>query len=460
MSNQGTFAARKEELSRRVEALPNEIKDWREATVNNLDLHLHYSQLNAIDILVSEYTKRQKELLNNLDPSGNATTFQDTAFTLVQSIIKSQGTWDFFRDKLELRFSPKFKRPLWASDTVAWDCYNPVLDSAADLGILKPSEKREPPLTYLTAEFSAATWVRGARPRDGRDYQLGTSVLPIPVIEMPWDHIENSWEFLSLHHEVGHDLEADFGLRAPLAQKLQEDLEAAKVPDSRIATWLAWQGEIFADLVALQLGGPAFTEMLMHLLLLPFTAVLGYNPQDPHPTHYARILLNTAYIPTLIPGHQPLVIHAQEIEARWNGIYGIVPAFDVFTKDDFPLVYKALMDTPLPELKNQSLRQIIPYNLANDLQIRLAAVYILTGKNKPASIRPRYCVSAARLAVTKSTEDQTLNDQLLNDINQRTIELVEANGSHELRGGDDTTPHQKFVAGYVDKIINSPWPAA
>jgi hypothetical protein len=85
-----------------------------------------------------------------------------------------------------------------------------------------------------------------------------------------------------------------------LAASIETVLKGAGVPDNRIRQWLQWQGEVFADLVGLQLGGPPFAECLMHVLLLPKDMVVTINSRDPHPTHYPRILMNAAYIPTMI----------------------------------------------------------------------------------------------------------------------------------------------------------------
>jgi hypothetical protein len=325
-----------------------------------------------------------------------------------------------------------------------------VLENAANLEIIAKVELREPPLAYLTADFSPATWVRGSRPNDGRNYQLGTATLPIPVIEVPWDHVENLWEFMSLHHEVGHDLEADLKLRTTLLGSMETSLKAAGVPDDRIQQWLKWQGEIFADLVGLQLGGPAFAETLMHLLLLPQDMVTEVNPADPHPTHYPRILMNTAYIPTMIPNHQPLADHGQQIGDRWRAIYGQQPQFDAMLQD-FSTVFPALMDTPFPALQGNTVRQLLPYTEADDTRIRNAVDYMLTGMNRPGNLRPRHCVSAARLAVTQAALAGSLAGDVLNGINKRVTELVRSNAPDGLRGGDNSTPHQKFIASFADK---------
>ena len=449
---EATLKIRREELRRRVEALPSEVREWQDRTQNDLDSNLHFSQLQAIGILVDTFAEQQTRLLDKMDPTGDTAEFQAAAFELVNSVIRSQRVWDFFRDKLDLRFSPTFKEVLWVADTAAWDCYDPVLEPAVDAKILERATKREPPLTYLTAEFSPSTWFRGSRPNDGRDYHLGTSRLPIPVIEVPWDHVKNSWEFMLLHHEVGHDLEADLQLRDVLAASLETELSNGGVPAARINRWLSWQGEVFADLVGLQLGGPAFTEALIHLLLLPATKVTTADPDDPHPTSYLRVLMNAAYIPTMIQDNQPLADHGKQIADRWISIYGNQPQFNELISD-FTLVFHALMDTPLPALKKvNTLRELIPYTAADDQRIRNAVGFMRTGMNRPGKLRPRHCISAARLAVTQTALEEALSEDLLNDINQRTLELVRSNAPSGLRAAGDSAPHKKFIASFVEKL--------
>jgi hypothetical protein len=453
MSIQATLLGRREELRRRVEALPKEIEAWRARSINQLDLQAHHSQLEAIQVLMAEYTNRQQMRLNDLDPGGDAETFRREAWALIKDVIKAQEVWDFFRDKLELRFSPTFKDVLWVADTVAWDCYRPVIEAAADEDILPRSQLREPPLTYLTAEFSPATWVRGSRPKDGRDYDLGTATLPIPVIELPWDHVENIWEFLTLHHEVGHDLEADFKLRPVLQSSLKSVLTDAHVPPERIRVWVNWQGEVFADLVALQLAGPAFAEVLAYLLLLPEAYVVHYQADDPHPTHYLRVLMNAAYMRTLAPGTRRIEQHAAELERWWKALYGEQPQFQAYTAD-FPHVFRALMDSPLEPLKRKTVRSLQPFSADDDARIRAATKYLLTGQDKPPTIRPRHCLSAARLAVAEAAANPATLADSFQAINRRTATLVRDNAAPGLRAGDDSERHRRFIAGFADTIAN------
>ena len=453
-------ALRREELSRRVDALPAEVQGWSDLARNELDMNAHFSQLEALSVFMDALVNRQRALLQNLEPDGGGEPFRATAFDLVREIIKTQRVWDFFRDKLELRFSPDFKDVLWAADTVAWDCYRPVMDRAVQANIVPAAQVREPPLTYLTAEFSPATWVRGSRPNDGREYHLGTATLPIPVIEVPWDHLGNLWELVSLHHEVGHDLEADLKLRPQLLAALQDALESANTPDERVQTWLAWEGEIFADLVGLQLGGSAFSLGLMHLLLLPAAQVTTYNADDPHPTHWIRVLMNAAYIRTLVAGNQQLDDAAAAIEATWTELYPSAPNLNAF-KDDFAPVFKGLMDTKLAALKNKTVRELMPFTATDDTKIRQAAAFLQSGNNAPASksMPPRHAVSAARLAAAAAVEAE-LNgggggDDLgtvLGKINERVVELIRDQAVEGLRAGDASNPHKEFIASFADRV--------
>jgi hypothetical protein len=161
--------------------------------------------------------------------------------------------------------------------------------------------------------------------------------------------------------------------------------------------------------------------------------------------------MNADYIPTLISGEQTLVLHGQQIAERWKAIYGSQPKFDALT-GDFPSVYPALMDTPLPvELNGMTVRQLMEYKLADHLRILKAVGYITTGKgNKPTKeLKPRHCVSAGRLAVTQAALDATLSEALLNNINRRTMKLVRDNAKVGLRAGDTSAPHKAFIASFA-----------
>ena len=455
------FTLRKQELRRRINSLPLEVKSWRAATEAEIDKNAHFSQLQAIEILTDALVDQQSTMIDALDPAGDGEAFKNGCMQLVNNIIRAQKTWDFFRDKLDLRHSPAHKDTLWVADTIAWDCHRPVMERAVQFGIINRNHLREPPLVYCTADYSPATWVRGSRPNDGRAYDLGETRLPIPVIELPWDHLGCAWEYLALHHEVGHDIEADLKLRPVLQQSLEDELSEAGVPDSRIKIWLKWEGEVFADFCGLELGGPAFADSLMHLLLLPSVTVKTLDQNDPHPTHYPRVLMNAEYIrrvlgtsPAKLETSQTMKDHATRIETTWKDIYGNTsgnPDLDALL-DDVSLVAKALMNTKFAELRNHTVREMIPYTEADDLRIRSAERFFRTGMNRPSALPIRHTVSAARIALTKAGQDGPVSDQLCDEINQRVEDYVRQSAPSGLRGGG-ATEHEKFIASFTERMF-------
>jgi hypothetical protein len=97
------------ELRRRVDALPDEVAARQERTKDHdLDMNLHYSQLQALQVLMTTYFEQQRKLLEALDAAANPGKFAIDALALVKGIIDSQRIWNFFRTKLDLRFSPQF----------------------------------------------------------------------------------------------------------------------------------------------------------------------------------------------------------------------------------------------------------------------------------------------------------------------------------------------------------------
>src|SRR4029450_9592421 len=90
-------------------------------------------------------------------------------------------------------------------------------------------------------------------------------------------------------HEVAHNLQADLGIwhenRVAVVRRL-----FARVGDPFIMTvYGRWHKEIFADLAALLLGGPAAARGMALFLAHPAPRTLTYRPGSAHPTAYLRI---------------------------------------------------------------------------------------------------------------------------------------------------------------------------
>jgi hypothetical protein len=100
---------------------------------------------------------------------------------------------------------------------------------------------------------------------------------------------------------------------------------------------------------------------------------------------------------------------------------------------------------------------LMPYRAADDLLIRSAVGFMQTGMNKPGNLRPRHCISAARLAVTQAALAGVLSANLLNQINLRAMQLVKSNAPGGLRAGDVSTNHKDFIAGFLDEWYLDRW---
>lgn len=399
--------------------------------------------MQAINIIMEVLFNRQKKIIEGFNFPEEITDFQFRIYRLLLEIVKAQGIWDFFRDKLELRFNPELKDPLAIADAVTFDCYRPILNKAQEFGIITADRFREPPLTYLAVTDSPATFARGSLPWN-EDRKL-----PIPVIELPWEHISNLWEFLSLHHEVAHDLEADLQLRPVLLNLLKQRLAETGVPNSRVDIWLKWEKEIFADLVALLLAGPAFAYSLINTLFLPHESVITYNDEDSHPSHYIRIFLNSAFVRTLITESANIDQEANTLDNLWIQLYGDIDKIGNYKVDDFRndfhIIFEVLIDTKFDILKGHSVRELIPYTATDDEKIRSTIIFLTSGQNIPLSIRPRHIISASRLALDHIVLQSGDHSNKINDLNTRVSELVKSNTPPGLKAVVDSKKHHDFI---------------
>jgi len=461
---------RTEELRRRIDGMDREIKAWVKRCDDEVALQGNNSQVNAIGAMMAAFVAAQRTSLGGLTAAGFATD----ADALAEDLALSQGVWDFFRGKLELRFNPHFQQRIAIADTIAWNCYMPVLKKAGDAGILDAEAFREPPLIYLTAQLFAQTWERGRQPHHKNTYLLGESSLPIPVIGLPWDNVENLWELLAIPHEVAHDLEVDLAIADELDEVFAAGLAEADLNQGDAEIWAGWRREVFADLVALQLVGAPYAEYLLHLLLGPATRAMSrVDDQDSaHPSAFVRVLLACSYLPTLVAPSLPtatsadvesarvateaLVADAAAIEARWRVLYPETPAAEPLCRG-FPAVARALMDTPLETLGGATVRSLVPYLPANDARLRDAAAKLAAGQVPSARVQPRWCVSAAQRATTLLAASGKTGEALagaLAELDDCTARYVLANTTPGTRALPSTS-RRAYLVSFVDKLRNA-----
>ena len=136
---------------------------------------------------------------------------------------------------------------------IATDCYRAVRAAAPDAfsgALLKP-------VTYMEHGYSPATQRRGVQLA-----RLLGDKKPFPVIRIPWDR-DNPWQAVFLH-EVAHNIQADLGLwhenQTAVAGRMMGSLRDPLL----VSIFRRWHKEIFADLAAILLGGPAAAAGMMN----------------------------------------------------------------------------------------------------------------------------------------------------------------------------------------------------
>jgi len=380
-------------LSRRVESLPAELKAWIDWAANGRTLEKNFSQIEVLAHFMNQLCKSNTDGFKVLDPADNTDVFLINAHRLAKNMLKAHAIWNFFRDRLELRFVPQFQQPLLMADLVSHDCYTTVMDRVEALRIYPQKGFREYPLTGLCAEFSP-----GIRLREQRPPALQNPSLPISVIELPWDHLANPWELLVIAHEVGHDVDKALGnLTDAIQCAITTQLETARAPAEHITQWQEWTCEILADLFGVLLTGPAFVRALIGLLTLPSSIVRHFDSTDPHPPHYLRVFINTMLVRQL-----GLPQSADAIEASWMALYG-EPSDDFrsYLQEIEPVTW-AILNAPLANLQDfkgrqYSLTDLIIFKPNDHLLVQETATKLASGLT-PGKLSIRHVVSASQLA--------------------------------------------------------------
>jgi hypothetical protein len=402
-------------LSRRVSSLPVELDTWIDQAATDNALEKNFSQIRAVERFVRILCDLNASQLSQLNLS-NTEVFLDSAFRLADNVIKSHSIWDFFRDRLEQRLIPRYRDPLLMADLISHDCYTTIVDRAKALDIVLEQGFREHPLIGLYTRLSPSTWSRHRRPPALQNHRL-----PIPVIDLPWDHMVNPWELLTIAHEVGHDVDQDLGqLTNYLRRAIHASLKEEQTLTSRIIQWEAWTSEILADVIGILLTGLAFVSALLGLITLPRNWVLGINPADPHPPHYLRAFINTVLL-----RHLGLSQSADVLDASWKAIYGDPgPDFAPYLSDIEPVLV-TILDTPLVPLADSkghlySLAELVVFTPDEQTRIEETAAKLIRGTSKRLPIR--HLISASQLAFERLIE--VGKEMQLDDLADHTQKIV------------------------------------
>jgi hypothetical protein len=311
---------------------------------------------------------------------------KDRATHLVKNV---ERTWDYYRDLFAQRQS-RYGNWLLAADRIALDCYQVVYT-----GLSVPrSVPAPPPLSFMATGSTPSTFRRGVPLA-----RLGQQGNPFPVIQLPYHRLVNPWTLGAIHHEVSHNIQSDLGLWDEIPRTIRTRLVNEGLPVPVAETWARWNKEIWADLSALLLGGPAIVSSLIDVVAMGAGNARGFSPEGVHPTPYLRVLINLELLRRM-----GFASEAKAFNELWGRMYppGSPNTIPREMIDTFPKASALVVDTicyqPYPQFGGKSLAGITSFNRTHEAMTREAAVRLAHSVD-PGIIPARFLVGAARIAL-------------------------------------------------------------
>lgn len=299
-----------------------------------------------------------------------------------------------------------FAPALAAHDVIAEDCYAAVR-GAAPLVFRGPLLK---PLTYMEHGYSPATTRRGIALT-----RLLGEPNPFPLIRIPWDR-DNPWQAVFLH-EVAHNLQADLGLWDETQGAVTRRFERAGTDPLVGAIYRRWHKEIFADLAALLLGGPAAAWGMMDFLAHPAPKTMTYKPGGAHPTGYLRVLILAEML-----ARMGFLRDSTRLAGVWKGLYRpeeghrMPEALILSAPRAVGAVVDEIAFQTRSALAHRALADVIPFTREDERAIRIGARALARGQ-VPAHLPPRFLVSASRYAIDLGAPAPAVSETVIRHLN-------------------------------------------
>jgi hypothetical protein len=280
-----------------------------------------------------------------------------------------------------------FGPSLAAHDRIAEDCYRAVRAAAPRIfegPLLKP-------LCYMEHGYSPATMRRGVQLS-----RLLGETNPFPLIRIPWDR-DQPWQSVFLH-EVAHNLQADLGIWQENRQAVLRRIMGSTHSPFLASVYGRWHKEIFADLAAILLGGPAAAWGMADFLAQPQPRTLTYRPGGAHPTAYLRVYLLAEMLRRLGFGqHSTRLLRVWQTLYRPQNGHRIPVALMQSAPRLVPEVVDEIAFQTRRNLAQRALVDIIPFTRDDERAICECTQRLVAGRD--VNIAPRHLVSAAHYAL-------------------------------------------------------------
>lgn len=301
-----------------------------------------------------------------------------------------------------------FAPALSAHDVIAEDCYQAIRQNAPRLfrgPLLKP-------LCYMEHGFSPATMRRGVLLN-----RLLGEPNPFPIVRIPWDR-DNPWQAVFLH-EVAHNLQADLGIWQENRQAVVRRVIRSSGDPGLTRIYGLWHKEIFADLAAILLGGPAAAWGMATFLANPAPRTLTFRPGGAHPTAYLRVHILAEMLRRL--GFER---EASRLARVWDDLYrpksvNRIPVRLLSTSSQIiPEVVDEIAFQTRRNLAQRALADIIRFDRADEQAIHAGSALLIQGR-MPLDLPPRHLVSASGYALANSNiAPRLLSERVIRRLNE------------------------------------------
>jgi predicted transcriptional regulator len=188
------------------------------------------------------------------------------------------------------------------------------------------------------------------------------------------------------------------------------------------SVYARWHKEIFADLAALLLGGPAAAWGMAEFLAQPGPRTLTYRPGGAHPTAYLRAMVLAEMLRRM-----GFPRHATHLTGVWNKLYDParghrLPARLLTAADrTIPQVVDEIAFQTRRNLAQRALADIIPFSREDEAAIRAGARQLARGEVRDVDLAPRHLVSAAAYALAAGRiEPARLSRMVIEKLNGQT----------------------------------------
>jgi hypothetical protein len=430
-----TWAQRKEaELLAKLASIDAELEYWQAQAGPQGILAKHNSQLARVASQLTPVLARVRADIEAAELGATWPRFE-------RQILDLHRVWDFFREKLALRYVDWFADYLLAADEYAWACYEPAQQAATAAGTVTFAAVREPPLVSFTPVSTPFSIPRGSSyAADVGPAGLVTPAsralvqqLPVPVVGVPWFQLYHLPDALVIGHEVGHLVERDTRLTATIQELVERAVTEARMEPGRVAAWRGWAAEAFADVYGALAGGPAFVRALSDFLVTAGAEPAGSKD---YPPVTLRVALTAAVLPAAAASGPREAAETEtamaetamaELRASWAEA-GLTDLGDQAA--GAAAVARALVAGPYPELGDVPLSDVIRFG-GRRLEDHQEDAQALLERRMPGTGDARTLLAAAGRAY--ALDPRTYQDDDVPARVLRRMRAIQAPGVREAR---------------------------